>query len=672
LKRNIVLLLAMGLALTLAAVGPAVSAPPPHGGDATPSNLDDFFEGHHGHQHGETTGHLAGGSQNVDVVGKVKLTDFAGDISDVSALQASDGRWMAYLGDWGEKCESGGVHVVDFTDPANPVETQFLNSSGFGYVTEGVQALSIDTTAFTGDILMISNEWCRASSNPKNMPGGITIYDITNPGQPKLLVEAFGDFDLHGSRANESHSTIAWDAGDRAFAAAIDNEEVEDVDLFEITDPSNPVLLSETELPGVRVNGFGDLKTSHDFDVLQFPDGTWHLMVSDWDGGWVDVNVTDPANPVIVSDFDYAACDQVIQAQLNTCLQPEGNAHQGEWNSDGSVFVGTDEDFSPHRSTPFEITSGPNTGVYPSVIVSGAQAPASLPDLTLNGPVVYGGYGCPNSAPIPSPSADYLAMLQPGEEKIIVLQRGPSGDPSAPESACFPGEKAHEAVLAGWDSVLFVQRHDATEDPPFCGSGAFVDEVVGVCTNHEAYHKLFDTPPLTGPWSYPDGPAIGTIGERISVGAIYDGWGYVRVLDTSGASSSGPGKGKGKKGSGAPSPAEISQITIPETMNPAFSFGFGDLTVHEVEVPRGDPNEGGPNADDDVLAYFSWYSGGFRVFNISDPANPQQVGFHVDPDGNNFWGVALAEDQNGDRIVLASDRDFGLFIYRYTGAIPTP
>jgi hypothetical protein len=32
--------------------------------------------------------------------------------------------------------------------------------------------------------------------------------------------------------------------------------------------------------------------------------------------------------------------------------------------------------------------------------------------------------------------------------------------------------------------------------------------------------------------------------------------------------------------------------------------------------------------------------------------------------------VALAEDQNGDRIVLASDRDFGLFIFRYTGPLP--
>jgi len=111
---------------------------------------------------------------------------------------------------------------------------------------------------------------------------------------------------------------------------------------------------------------------------------------------------------------------------------------------------------------------------------------------------------------------------------------------------------------------------------------------------------------------------------------------------------------------------EIDQLAIAETSNPAFATGFGDLSVHEVEVPRGDPNEGGSNADDGKLAYFSWYAGGFRVAKY-DKKGITEVGHYIDPAGNNFWGVALAEDQNGNRIVLASDRDFGLFIFRYTG-----
>jgi hypothetical protein len=48
------------------------------------------------------------------------------------------------------------------------------------------------------------------------------------------------------------------------------------------------------------------------------------------------------------------------------------------------------------------------------------------------------------------------------------------------------------------------------------------------------------------------------------------------------------------------------------------------------------------------------------------------VGYCIDQNGNEFWGVALAEDSEGNRIVLASDMDYGLFIFRYTGDIPTP
>jgi hypothetical protein len=47
------------------------------------------------------------------------------------------------------------------------------------------------------------------------------------------------------------------------------------------------------------------------------------------------------------------------------------------------------------------------------------------------------------------------------------------------------------------------------------------------------------------------------------------------------------------------------------------------------------------------------------------------VGGYLDPEGNNFWGVEVipnpADDPNvtGDEVlILASDRDYGLFIFR--------
>jgi hypothetical protein len=617
-----------------------------------------------GAQHGTTEDHLPGSVENVELLSKLKLTSHVGDISDVTALQTADGRWFAYVGDWGAHCPTGGVRVVDITDPTKPHRAGFLNSPGFGYVTEGLQALHLDTPDFQGDILIVSNEWCRESGNPKNMPGGFNIWDITEPTAPVLLVEGFGDFDLHGDRANEAHSVIAWDAGDRAFAAAIDNEEIEDVDLFEITDPRNPVgPIFETALMEVTTNAYGTEQTSHDFDVLQFPDGTWHLMVSDWDAGWIDLDVTDPANAFVAGDFDYAECDQVVP----TACPPEGNAHQGEWNSTGTVFVGTDEDFSPYR-LPIVVTeqTGPNQPAVGTLYAAGEFSwtvpVATLPDGTVNGPTVFGGYGCPGD-PVPDPSV--LGPLGPDEESIVVFQRGPVDDPNAPGEACFFSDKVRAGEEAGFDVVIIADHHVGSQgghhpDSFLCGSqgSEVLGTAHGLCTGHRFMHEIFGYPvDFTLP--YPEGdpgdlePDIGDLGAKITASSQFDGWGYSRVLDTSGAD-----------------PVELAQITIPQTADEEFASGFGDLTVHEVEVPRGDPNEGGPNVDDDLLAYFSWYAGGLRVVDISDPSNPTEVGHYIDEAGNNFWGVALAEDQDGNRIILASDRDYGLFIFRYTGELP--
>jgi hypothetical protein len=288
-----------------------------------------------------------------------------------------------------------------------------------------------------------------------------------------------------------------------------------------------------------------------------------------------------------------------------------------------------------------------------------------LPDKRLNGPVAYGGYGCPGASE-PIPQADSIfppGSLEPGEEQIVVLQRGPANDPNNPEAACFPGEKADNATDQGWDAVILTGRHLGSaeaDDPPNCGFGAFPadEQIATVCTSHTAMHELFGrTPDYTVPYPLGDPqdlePDIGDVGFEVDITATFDGWGYTRVLDTSGRRIT-----------------EVSQISIPETADEDFGIGFGDLTVHEVEVPRGDPDEGGPAPDDDRLAYFSWYAGGFRVWDITDPAQPTEVGRYIDSNGNNFWGVALAEKPNGDRIVLASDRDFGLFIFEYTGDIP--
>ncbi len=68
------------------------------------------------------------------------------------------------------------------------------------------------------------------------------------------------------------------------------------------------------------------------------------------------------------------------------------------------------------------------------VQADGGESAASLPDQTLSGKVVYGGYGCPADQTVVPKASDYTDAqlgIQPGDERILLMQRGPSGDPSA-------------------------------------------------------------------------------------------------------------------------------------------------------------------------------------------------------------------------------------------------
>ena len=84
-------------------------------------------------------------------------------------------------------------------------------------------------------------------------------------------------------------------------------------------------------------------------------------------------------------------------------------------------------------------------------------------------------------------------------------------------------------------------------------------------------------------------------------------------------------------------------------------MGFRDLSVHQVAT---DP--------DTSLAYLSHYAGGLRVLRYG-AAGMTEVGRYIDSAGSNFWGVEVHKHPDGRKYVLASDRDSGLWIFRYTG-----
>jgi Ca2+-binding RTX toxin-like protein len=625
------------------------------------------------HHDGTLNLHLPPVEQNITMVGELEVNTPAefrrdpttgapdptepnvvpGQIADVAVYKN-----FAYLNSWDEpSCRRGGTFIVDIANPAAPQQVGFLPALAGRYHGEGAHVISLDTRAgFRGDVLAVNNEPYTGLDPGTGDPctddifgnGGFDLYDVTNPRDAKTLVQGAGDFETDGTEfetANSSHSIFIWQNDEaRAFAVAVDNSEgtATDTDIFEITDPRNPRLIAEYDLDtdfGVDIVDEGGLGGAADVflhDMVVKKMGDRYVMLADyWDAGYVMLDVTNPMEATYIGDSSFDEPDSLTGQEPQ-----EGNGHQGEFSHDNRFILAADEDFSPFRPL-IAITTGPNAGEFDAAPIGGAASPAFLPDERLNGPTVYGGYGCDASDPIPPNPG---LMLDPGEEAIVVLQRGPSGDPDNPEEACFPGEKAENGINAGYDAVLLTNHHPGEAGGVFCGSGDFppAPPIVAVCTSHEGLHTIFGEPNNTDvPYPPGHGPPLGDLGEDIEATATFDGWGYARLISTS------DGDGDGKLD-------EIDAHALEESLNPNFSVGFGDLSIHEFAT---DPTE--------YVAYSAYYAGGMRVFTFGDGGLTEQ-GKWIDDEGSNFWGVEQFTLGN-QRYFAGSDRDFGLQIFKYTG-----
>ncbi|MBW3576922.1 MAG: hypothetical protein KY462_04120 [Actinobacteria bacterium] len=609
----------------------------------------------HPHQHGALDGHLAGSGAwgNIELLSTLDLTNIDDLIADVAV--SPDGNW-AYLANWGRpdcaaNSEAGGInnpdagaYVVDISDPANPTQAGFIPHHQDSRPGEGMQVVEVTTKFFDGQMLVMNSEQCG-----KNGKGGVVLWDVSDPRKPFRLSMHFGDRGF--ADTNDIHSAFAWDAGDRAYVVIVDNFETTDVDILDITNPYRPRLIAEYNLNryipgGVDQPEIGLSQSSlHDMVVKQI-DTAFLLLLSYWDGGYVVLDVTDPAAAVYLGDTEFNNPDPELLESAGIALPPEGNAHQAEFTADNRFFIGTDEDFAPYRSI-FTIETGSFAGEYPAGEFGWTPPVQSLPDGKLNGPTIYGGYGCDESTAIP-PASVLDPYVGPGEERIVVLQRGPVGDSSASYGACFFSTKVENAQDAGYDGVIIANHHSGAQggdapDAQICGGQGhdFDERIPAVCIGHRAFHLLFASEVT---YTYPESdPAIGDVGEHVKFEPVFDGWGYVHLFD-------------------AKTLAELDTYAVAEAHDPAFAFGFGDLTVHEVAT----------HVVDADAAYLSYYSAGIRALEIrcSDRADTStcelvETGGYLDLEGNDFWGVETFV-KNGETLILGSDRDSGLWIFRDT------
>jgi len=575
------------------------------------------------HQHGDTKGHLhpEGSSSNVALVSKLGLKNVVPEkIADVGVFKG-----YAYLAAWGVvTCDNNGVHVVDIKDPTAPKEVAFIKAQQGSYPGEGIQTLHIDTPAFDGDILVSNNEKC----NDTTGFGGMNIYDVTNPEHPTPLAEGIGDFTVNGQGKKDSngiHSVFAWDAGAKAYAVIVDNEEGTDVDIMDITDPKNPFLTAEYDLdqlfPQILQSAPSNLVEVflHDM-VVKNVGGKQVMLLSYWDAGYVKVDMTDVHKPVYLGDTDFTNPDpEALESGFT--VPPEGNGHQAEFTKDNSYVIGSDEDFGPFALTARNVSDG--TAIDAS---EGSGTTKLKPGETITGQAVFFGRGC---------NGDPAAGAGGAGTQIAVVERG----------LCTFSEKiANVIAKGGYEAVLIFNRTgtDACNE----SLGMSVDGAIpafGVAPRSQGF-AIFGQPYSneaclagTGPASLP--VPVGTTGDTLTFASYFDGWGYVHLFKNS----------NGKM-------AELDTYAIPEAHNPAFAEGFGDLSVHEVAT----------SAQNASRMYFSYYSGGFRVADVVK-GKIVEKGHFIDVGGSNFWGVEVFTGADGKEYVAASDRDFGLYIFRYTG-----
>lgn len=604
--------------------------------------------------------------------------------TDVWAWTASDGRVFGANGTWGtpatagppgETCPSetdnplqptaSGVKIVDATDPSNPVLVSRIGTIP-GSQNNDVKVRRINTPFFQGEVLVHGLEPCGAEGILAQVPGsplssvipinqtGFVIYDVTEPSGPVELGRFNnGDLGVHNLYIFTQPDPANPDK-ERAYVAAVflavDQLElggtfiIAELQIVDITNPTAVLPLGLTqpigrwELDDAFAEGgppTADLcreRGTHIaacllHDVWVSDDGITAYL-SFWDAGLILLDVSNPADPHFLGQ---------IQSGDPAGPVNEGNTHAAvPFAVDGVqlVIVG-DEDF----------VAGGGSGSQPSVTVNEAPDGAQIvPGENIAGtefsntePLANGPFG-----PFPVFFADdgfgcswTNAAASGITEWIGLAQRGGS------EPCNLFQSKFTAASAAGADGLIVINNE------PGHVVGTAVAVIPGIMVDQTDGGRLRDS-------LAPGNPnAVKVTLQLVQVEAPIDPWGFMRVID-----ASNPG-----------SMVELSTFEAPHVRDvpPAAEDVF---SAHNPIV--------GP----DGRVYFSWYTNGVRVLEVSatgavnevawfvprpgDHPNDNDVDPHgIQEDNVGFWGSkAICHPTSGELLVFNSDLNRGLYILR--------
>jgi hypothetical protein len=300
-----------------------------------------------------TGGSKAGSALNMEVVGRHDLggRGFNGDV------------WQhenhAYVGHWGfadwavgnsrfcPSAPNNGVAVIDVADPARPTRVATLQNAP-GTSAEDVVVFTQQSGPMAGhDIAASGIQWCGGGRHDPDAVRGLQLWDVTDPAEPVAL--GFYDSGCCTRGVHEFEVEYRADLG-RTFAYATvpagsypdsltpsglrDAAGKGDFRLIDITDPNDPVEVStwKVQQAGGPFAAQGcDADGNYGHGAEPSADGT-RVFLSYWDSGYVELDVTDPAQPVYVTRAAYPA-------------DADGDAHSSQYDDARQLLFSADEDF---------------------------------------------------------------------------------------------------------------------------------------------------------------------------------------------------------------------------------------------------------------------------------------------------------------------------------------
>lgn len=217
-------------------------------------------------------------------------------------LATIDGRDYAFAGSAAPIAQGGGLHVIDVTDPANAREVAWLKCSVYqadiqishdqqtvimasddtgtaescqmatklGFLTIDISDPTNPRAIGMADIPLGSHNvtahptkpYVYNSDSELTAPGEIQIWSIANPANPVLVNTVV-------SAPHSPHDISFNEDGTMAVTAAVSH-----FDIFDTTDPENPILKFTDQCPGCSI--------THDAKFT--PDGK-HIFIGDEAGG---------------------------------------------------------------------------------------------------------------------------------------------------------------------------------------------------------------------------------------------------------------------------------------------------------------------------------------------------------------------------------------------------